>query len=150
MLETISTAIIVYGSSALFVYWFRYACRLLLAAKPARNYAGEVVKANRLVFMAVRESLRYETAPNLARLMASLDRDYVVLTYLLTHVASPAASLERQILRIDYHIMAGWCLLTRGIAPRVARRAVGEMASVVAHFANSLGEQAAIRLCGLR
>jgi len=147
MLETIATAIIVYGSTVLFAYWFRYVCRLLLAAKPARDCAGEVVEANHLGFIAVQKSLRHETAPDLAVLMTSLDRDYVVLTYLLAHSASPTASLERQILRIDYHIMAGWCLLARGVAPPVARTAVEEMASIVAHFANSLGEQAVGELC---
>jgi hypothetical protein len=147
MLEAIATAILVCGSSLLFAYWFRYACGLILTAKPARSYSDDVAKVNHLGFVAVQKSLRCEAAPDLARFRVSLDRDYYFLTYFLAHGARPAASLELLILRLDYRMMAAWCTMISRIAPGVGRRAVDEMATVLAHFADRLGEQAAVGWC---
>jgi len=141
-MEKTSTAVLLCASIFLFLYWFRYACRLILSAKTPQDYAYNAARVNRLAFVGVRTALQLESAPDLARLTQALDRDYAFLTYLLEHGAY-TTSLEHRILRIDYRVMKAWCSSTRRWAPDAARRAMGEMTSVLAHLANRVGEQAA-------
>ena len=54
----ISTILIVSVSMALFGYWFRYTCLLILSAKTIRDYAADVVAANALGCLEVRDALR--------------------------------------------------------------------------------------------
>jgi hypothetical protein len=75
-----------------------------------------------------------------------LDRDYRVLTYLLEHAAGlELEQLEYRLLVLDYKLMQGWYLLTKSAAPRLARRALGEMADVVSFMVGRTGEQAGVR-----
>ena len=140
MRETILTAIIVAGSLALLAYWFRYVCLLIFAARPTRSYAKAIAAINDLDFLNVQEKLRSE-GPDVDALRASLDRDYALLMYLVTHSVHSAASVERSMLRVDYWIMRVSCCWTRRIAPGIAMRALDEMASIVVHFADTFGGQ---------
>jgi|DewCreStandDraft_4_1066084.scaffolds.fasta_scaffold280134_1 hypothetical protein len=142
----IATILIVGISVALFVYWFRYTCVLILSVRSTEDFAGEVASANQLNFLNVQESLR-SGATNLAAVHALLDRDYALLTYMLNHTAQlevGGASLEEQILRLDYRIMKAWFTLAKLIWPDQARFALEEMSQVVAHLANQMGERTAI------
>src|SRR5689334_11081081 len=87
MTELIATVIITTSSVALFAYWFRYTCLLILSAKTTRDYAASVASANQLAFLQVQSVLRDRGAEDLDSLRDSLDRDYKVLTYLLKHAA---------------------------------------------------------------
>ena len=58
MIELISTVIITASSVLLFGYWFRYTCLLILSAKTARDFAGQVAAANQLGFLDVQNQLR--------------------------------------------------------------------------------------------
>ena len=42
MIELLATTIITLSSVALFGYWFRYTCLLILSARTTRDYAGAV------------------------------------------------------------------------------------------------------------
>lgn len=146
MIELAATIVITASSLLMFGYWFRYTCLLILSARTTRDYAGAVAAANQLSFPEVQSLLRERAASDLDRLQASLDRDYKVLTYLLKHAAGPAGpeeGIEKRMLRIHYGLMHTWYRVTRNLAPSAAYRALDEMASVVAHFANSMGAQAA-------
>ena len=146
MIELAATIVILASSLALFGYWFRYTCLLILSARTTRDYAGSVAMANQLSFPEVQSVLRENATVSLEGLKDSLDRDYKVLTYLLKHAAGANSgdSVEKRMLRIHYRLMAGWFAATRRLAPSAAYRALDEMASVVAHFANSMGAQTAV------
>jgi hypothetical protein len=146
MIELTSTVVILAGSILLFGYWFRYTCLLILSARTTRDYAGAVAKANQLSFPEVQSMLREHAVADLDRLKDSLDRDYKVLTYLLRHGANPSSgedAVEKRMLQIHYRLMRSWFAVSRRLSPAAAYRAVDEMASVVAHFANSMGAAAA-------
>src|SRR5260370_845799 len=141
MIELVATSIITLSSVALFVYWLRYTCLLMLSAKTAQDYAGDVAMANQLTFPEVQARLREDRATDLGGLQASLDRDFAMVTYLLEHAANPSkgsAALENKMLQINYKAMRLWFSISR------SRQALEEMASVVAHFANSMGERSAM------
>jgi len=140
MIELVTTLIITASSILLFGYWFRYTCLLILSAKTAKDYVGQVVAANQLGFLAAQSELAGSN-PNLDRLRDQLDHDYAVLNRLLK--AAPNDSfLENRMLGINYRVMGAWYRLNSKFSLVAARRAVEEMASVVAHMANSVGENA--------
>jgi hypothetical protein len=145
MTEEIATSIIALGSSLLFLYWFRYACGLLLRARPPRDYAAAAAAANSLGFPDVQATLRYRAATDLDELKRLLDQDFALLTYVLRHASPPAgiAAIEKRMLEIDYRLMRLWYRATSRVSRNAALCALHEMSAVVAHFAASLGE----RLC---
>jgi hypothetical protein len=144
MIEIVSTIAMMAGSVLLFGYWFRYTCLLILSARTTRDYAGAVAAANQLSFLEVQSVLREHSVTDLDRLKDCLDRDYKVLTYLLKHAANSSKgedAVEKRMLEIHYRLMGAWYRVSRRLSPATAYRALDEMASVVAHFANSMGAQ---------
>ena len=141
MIELLATSVITLSSALLFVYWFRYTCMLILSAKTTRDYAADVATANQLSFPQVQNRLREQANADLGALVAALDRDYAVITYLLNNaprVSTGASTVETKMLAVNYRVMRTWFSVSR------SRRALEEMANVVAHFANAMGERAAL------
>ena len=143
MFELIATLFITASSALLFAYWFRYTCVLILKAKTTRDFAGEVAAANRLSFPAVQSEL-WAASANLGYLHDALNRDYALLTYLVSHAAGHQgeASLEDRMLQFNYRLMGAWYRISRPFSTAAARKALEEMSLVVAHFANVMGERA--------
>ena len=139
----IASVFIIACSVALLVYWFRYSCVMLM-----RNFADRPVHASafedqRFGFAEVRRQLA--DSQQLDPLLQLLQRDYQLLTYLLAHAAGLSGdSLEDKILVMDYRVMAAYYRVTRTLWPEQARRALGEMANVVAVLAGRIGEQAGV------
>jgi hypothetical protein len=148
MTELLATIAITASSALLFGYWFRYTCLLILSAKTTRDYAGEFAAAVELSFPAVQEKLRNQAFGNasyLEDLQASLDRDYSVVTYLLKNVSDSstgASSIEVRMLAINYSLMGAWFSVSKRFSVTAAQHALEEMALVVSHFANTMGERA--------
>jgi len=143
MIELSATIIITVSSMALFGYWFRYTCLLILSTKTAQDYAGEVAAANQLGFLEVRSQLQ-ASSPNLDRLRDALDRDYAVLSGLLKQAGSlEQSAMEKWMLETDYRFLRSWYNTSRRFSPAAAARALDEMSQVIAHFANVMGESAA-------
>jgi len=137
----LASVLIIVISVALFGYWFRYSCLLLL--RTAEVSAQSPVDS-RFQFLQVREDLKGDLA--LDPLHKSLQRDYEVLSYLMQHAAGlELASFEDRILVLDYKVMQAWYRLTRSAAPSQARRALAEMSDVLSVLANHVGQQAGIR-----
>ena len=131
------------NSIALFCYWFRYGCLLILASEMTRDYREEVAEANQLSFPEVRSRLRKHDVSDLASLHKRLEADLVIISYLLGH--TPTIGSDRRpedaMLKIHYRTMSIWFLLTRHLKSEAAARALEEMSLVVAHLANQLGER---------
>jgi hypothetical protein len=147
MMENVATLIIIVSPFLLFVYWFRYACLLILTAKTTRDYAGSVATANQLDFPKVQLKLRNQ-AVDLDRLKDALDRDHELLIYLLKNAPNPPtgeAAIEERMLEVYYRLMRAWYIAANHFSPPAAGRALGEMSIVLAHFANTMGERVAVQ-----
>ena len=139
MIELLATSIITLSSVALFGYWFRYVCLMILNTKTAQDYAGQIAEANQLGFLGVRAALQ-SNAADLDRMRDVLDRDYEVLSRLLKHASSEQSGMEKHMLETNYKMMHAWFSVCSRFSPAAAARALDEMSQVVAHFANVMGE----------
>ncbi len=134
----LASLLILAFSLALFVYWFRYSCLFLLRQK--REYAS-VAPHQRIDFAEVTERLRIES--DLDPLHRTLDREYRIITYLLSHaVGLSTQSIEDRILLLDYELMRAWYHLTRTAAPEQARKALSERAAILGFLAGKMDHHA--------
>lgn len=139
--------LIIVISTALFVYWFRYTCVLMLRTRNPREYAQQVAKVNQLSFVDAREQLSAIQDRNAALdpLHRSLDRDYRVVSYLLRHAGTQnGQSIEEHMLRLDYQIMRLSYFVVRRFSRASAAQALLERASIIGHLANVMGERVAL------
>lgn len=138
---------IVLVSMLLLAYWFRYTCLLVLRTSQSRTYAQQVASANRLSFPQVRSELaEINAGPELDKLHALLERDYRLMKYLSRNCAIFRTSdweVEQWLLRIDFHFMRAAYSVTRRLAVSEGQQALQEMADIIAHMANTMGERAA-------
>jgi len=135
----IASILIIAFSAVLLVYWFRYSCILLLRNATERQSLRSA--DDRFKIRTVLEQI--ESAQDLASLERALERDYLVLNYLLKHAADlELASIENRMLILDYKLMRIWYRVTRTLAPGQSRKALSEMASVLGAVAAQAGEPA--------
>ena len=139
------TSVFIIGISvALFAYWLRYSCVILLRSAQER---AEMVTADddRFNVPAVLESLKNDA--DLDPLERALDRDYHVVTYLIEHAAGlELASIENKLLVFDYRLMRLWFHVTRTLAPRQSRRALLEMAAVLSVLFAQVGAHSQLQM----
>jgi hypothetical protein len=141
VIESIATIVITFGSLAMFAYWFRYSCLLILSARTSRDYAASIAELHQLAFAAAQSSVRVATWEDLPALKDSLDRDRYVLARLLEQRSgSDDAGVENQMLHAYYSVMKFTCSISQAFSPAAARHALAQMAEVLAHFANVVGE----------
>jgi hypothetical protein len=143
VIEAITTVVFTAGSVLLFVYWFRYTCLLILSAKTAHDYAGDLALAKGLRIIEVQSQLRTDRAVDLVGLHAALERDYALIQSLLKRATGEQSVLENRTLQIHYRTNQVWYGITRSFSATAARQALKGMSMVVAHFANVAGEVAA-------
>ncbi len=140
-METIATSVILAGSVVLFGYWFRYTCLLILHARTPVDHGREVALANQLSFNQIQSQL-FAPSANFDQLRGSLDRDFALVTALMTQ-ASTGFGIEDRMLALNYRIAAARYQVGQHFSSNAARQALEEMSMVVAHFANSLGAASA-------
>ena len=76
----------------------------------------------------------------------SLQRDYRVLSYLVSHASGlELASWEERLLVWDYKLLGFWYAVTRTAAPVQARAALAEMAAVLGILAGRIGQRAGVQ-----
>jgi hypothetical protein len=145
--------VIIALSLMLFLYWFRYTCLLILSTKTAKDYTTQVAAANQLEFPVILSQLKItaatvEDSMDMGTLQQSLERDYRLLTGLLRHAAQfqvGGLTVEQRMLMIDYQVMKlAFTVSQRFTQADHARNALSEMADIVAHFANAMGERSAV------
>ena len=135
-------------TAVLFILWSRYVCAALLAAQTPIDSRDEVARANSLRFAEVLRALEEDgpqTIGQLDEFADALGRDFEVVTYLIRHMGSSSISdtpIEAWMLRVDYRIQAAWFKVMRPISDVWARRKVNQMALIVCHFADLIGERA--------
>lgn len=140
--EIVISGIIVAASLALFAYWFRYSCLLILSAQTTQDYAGVVAKASGLAVLDMQEQLESGEPFDLTAIRAAMEADFARVNQLLERVPEVSEHLsatERFVLRLDYRMMSAWSQLTAGRNPEQAREALLEQCAIVSHFANAAG-----------
>ena len=135
----VASVLIITFSVVLFAYWFRYSCILLL-----RNSEEQVAAADDR-FQIASVQRRLKTDLELDPLHACLQRDFQVLSYLLRHAPElELTAFEDRLLVWDYKLMQAWYRVTRSAAPGLARRALSEMADVLAVLVQRVTPQSGI------
>jgi len=131
------------ASIVLLVYWFRYTSLLILSTKTSQDFSFDIAHAHELQFPEVRASLSALPADRFSNLVSGIDHDYRLVSALLRNVESNdgGSFLEDAILRIDYVGLKVAFQLSKPFSETIARHALTEMADVVAHFANAVGER---------
>jgi hypothetical protein len=141
----ITSVVIIILSVALFVYWFRYSCILILSSRWNEDEALVVANQNDLSFGTIDETLaRVESTEALDRVKDLLDRDLDRVVSLLARcpvVEEAGQSLECRMLMFDYQIMRAWYAVTRSFASPKAHQALREMAHIVGYIAGEYGSQ---------
>ena len=128
----------------LLVYWFRYTSLLILSTKTSQDFSYDIAHTHELQFHEMRAALT-AAAPTgrLATLLCGIDHDYRLVSALLRNVDAneSSANLEDIILRIDFVGLKLAYSLAQPFSENIARQALKEMADVVAHLANAVGER---------
>jgi hypothetical protein len=141
----ITSVVIIILSLAMFVYWFRYSCVLILDSRWNEDDALAVANQHGLSFGAIDETLaRVESTEALDRVKDLLDRDLERVVTLLSAcpaVVEAGQSLECRMLMLDYQIMRAWFAVTRNSASPKAHQALREMAHIVGYIAGECGTQ---------
>lgn len=129
-------------SVALFGYWFRYSCMLILRTQTAEDFSADVSRANGLSFDRVKGQLEAGNL-NVAELYQSLERDYAIVNKLLDQISTNTDInlLEIKLLRANYRFNQLWFRFSHNLGLRSTFSALEEMADTVGHFANACGQQ---------
>jgi hypothetical protein len=138
--------VIIILSLAMFVYWFRYSCVLILESSFSEEQSQVIAAQNGLWFGSVEESLAQADKAEMDRVKYLLDKDLSRVLSLLTKcpsVLEAGQSLECRMLVLDYQIMKAWFALTRSTAGPKAQQALREMALIVGYLAGEYGDQLA-------
>ena len=140
----LASTIIIIVSAALFVYWFRYSCVLILNTKTIQSYAADVARSRQLQFLEIQHSLESGGAMAYEDMRAGLRRDYDKISGLLrsgipqqNEEESDAYVLERAMLGMSFRWLNVQYAVASKFSERVARQALLEMSHIVEHHANA-------------
>jgi hypothetical protein len=130
-------------SLALFAYWFRYSCLLILRTRTAEDFASDVARANGLSFEAVRGQIEAGDTTNISQLYDLLERDYRIVNQMIDSLDSAAKEegmMETHLLRLNFQFSRLCFRASSALGLKSAASAMEEMADTICHFANSYGE----------
>ncbi len=132
-------------SGALFIYWFRYCCILILQTRSTQP-AAEVQHASSLglKFPGVRAALDQPLLGTgvLDELNSSLIRDFDILGPLLASSPASVDPLMRWMLVLDYWLLRLWYRATRRLARSCAQAALHEISLILGFFAGAIAPPA--------
>ncbi|MBM3784254.1 MAG: hypothetical protein FJW30_07820 [Acidobacteria bacterium] len=143
----ITSIVIMTLSLAMFVYWFRYSCVLILESDWNEEMARELAVQNHLSFGESDQALeRAESTLALDNVRDLLNRDLRSIRDLMTgsqSLTEAGASLESRMLMVDFQLMKMWYALTRNTSRPKAQHALRCMSRIVAYMAGELGDHMA-------
>lgn len=141
-MQIVISSIIIAASLALFAYWFRYSCLLILSTQTSQDYTAVVAKASGLSVLDVQAQLEAGQAQNFGAALRAMKADFARVNQLLARVPGVEEHLsgaEQLLLKLDYRIMGMYASLTARTNPAQAREALLEQCAIVSHFANAAG-----------
>jgi hypothetical protein len=145
--KMIASLLIIAVSGALFAYWFRYTCVLILNTKTSRNYSPEIAAANGMSFLHLQEEASTAQVGTLVSFLSDVENDYRKVSSLLDNRCADNAEnyqLERALLGWNFRWMKLVFRFSVKFSERTARAAFLEMTQIVEHHANALGEVSAM------
>ncbi|MFQ5818074.1 MAG: hypothetical protein ACE5H2_09005 [Terriglobia bacterium] len=133
-------------SILLLIFWLRVTCRRILRQRFERDYAAEVATAHQWEFLALRQALGEspEEIADCQRVLATLQRDYEALTYLLRHAATLHVgryARRERLLILDFHLLHLWIRLKRWVGWKRGHKDLLEMTEILRYFANVMGQR---------
>lgn len=146
MSATFVSIVILVVSVAFLLVSLRSASRSILAERFEQDYSAEVAEANQLEYLAIRQALAEypEEIADYGGLMATLERDYEALTYLLRNAATIHVgrySRSERLLILDFQMLRLWVRVKRGLGLRSWRSGLMEMATILQYFGNVVGQR---------
>jgi len=139
----ITSIVIIILSMAMFVYWFRYSCLLILESRLSEEEAKQSGENQDPTVAWLEVQLAHASTPvELDRVRNSLDRDLRVVQNVArscSELQVGGASLESRLLMIDYRMMQLWFAATRPFAGPKAQNALREMSRIVSYLAAESG-----------
>lgn len=139
----VASIVIIVFSVALFLYWFRYSCILILRTRTSVDYATFVAKASGLSVLEIQRLLGGSPDDlDLSSFREALQLDYQIVNQLLAKapmVEEHLSTVEQTMLRIDFRVMSMWDSFSRRCLGGPSRVAVAEIASIVGCLANAAG-----------
>lgn len=141
-MQIVISSIIIAASIALFAYWFRYSCLLILSTQTTQDYTEEVAITSRLSVLEIQSRLEAGQSMPLHSALQAMEADFALVNRLLERVPGVEEHLsaaEQMLLRLDYRIMSLWARVTEKINPAQARQALLEQCAIISHFANAAG-----------
>ena len=146
----IGSMLILILSAALLFFYFQVICQKILRLQFGREYFRAVAEANRLEFVALRNSLeKFNAIGDYPRLRKELACDFRAVTYLLKHAANVNLSYTNQerLLILYFHwqflSLAVRCWLKVG-----EKKAILRLTSILQYFANVVGQRVAMTRFG--
>ncbi len=148
MSPTFISIFILVISAALLMFWLRSACQSILRHRFEQDYSTEVAEANQLEYLAIRRALAEhpEEIADYGGLLATLERDYEALTYLLRNAATVHVgrySRTERLLVLDFQLLRLWVRLKRLVGWPSWRAGLLEMTTILNYFANVVGQRLA-------
>jgi hypothetical protein len=148
MISLILSTLVIFFSFALFAYWFRYSCILILRTRTTTDFGGVLTANSNLTFDQIQRELESSAAEgDLAAFRQALERDFSFVTTLLAKapgVNEQFSEIEQWMLQADYRVMQAWDNASRRLVGQPSRRAIEEMSAIVAFFANVAGESSVL------
>ncbi len=143
----VTSIVIIILSLALFVYWFRYSCLLILDSRLSEGWASAGGECNGLSLERLEIQLAQATTlSELNGVRESLDRDLRAVHAMAKSCREfqvGGESLESRILMVDYRLMQVWFAVTRPFAGPKAQNALREMSRIVGYLAAESGDRMA-------
>lgn len=138
----IANVIIILFSTALFAYWFRCSCLLILRAQTSADYTKDIIASANLTIMETLDALRRGVPTSMSGAMQAIDRDYERVSGLLAAQTDENGCLspaERTLLSANYSMLKLASRFCGTVLPDQARKAMLEMGAIVQCFANAAG-----------
>lgn len=146
MSATFVSIFILVSSVVLLLFWLRGACRSVLQQRFEHDYSAEVAEANQLEYLAIRKALAEypEEIADYGGLVATLERDYEALTYLLRNAATVHVgqyTRSERLLILDFQVLRLWVRVKRLLGWPSWRSGLLEMATILDYFGNVVGHR---------
>lgn len=137
----LASLLIIGTSAAMFCYWFRYTCLLILSTETNEDFSRQVAVEYGLQFARLHDEIQHAGSEALAMAMTTLDREYGLMRSLLDRSgAGEEAGFERTLLGANYFALRTWFRLSCRFSEATARKSLIEISQIVRHFANAAGE----------
>ena len=148
MSATFVSVFILLMSGAMLVFWLRSASQSVLRQRFEQDYSSEVAEANQLEFLSIRKALASapEAIGDHRNVLTALEQDYQALSYLLRNAATVHVghySRSERLLILDFHLLASWVRISRGLGLKNWRSGLLEMTTILQYFGNVVGQRLA-------